>query len=76
MTDLILSCIDYVVKFNGGNNVGYMVVVGDEKYVFYLLLFGILTLGVMLIIGNGVVVDFGVLFSEFMAFVVRGVDVS
>ena len=36
-TDLLGSRIDYVVKFNGGNNAGHTVVVGDEKYALHLL---------------------------------------
>ncbi len=44
-TDLIADRIDYVVKFNGGNNAGHTVVIGDEKYALHLLPSGILTLG-------------------------------
>ena len=36
-TDLLGSRIDYVVKFNGGNNAGHTVVIGDEKYALHLL---------------------------------------
>ncbi|HWL02794.1 MAG TPA: adenylosuccinate synthase [Microbacteriaceae bacterium] len=75
-TDLISSRIEYVVKFNGGNNAGHTVVVGDEKYALHLLPSGILTPGVIPVIGNGVVVDLGVLFSELTALSARGVDVS
>ncbi len=42
-TDLLGSRIDYVVKFNGGNNAGHTVVVGGEKYALHLLPSGILT---------------------------------
>ncbi len=75
-TDLISSRIDVVVKFNGGNNAGHTVVVGDEKYALHLLPSGILTPGVTPVIGNGVVVDLGVLFNELTALSARGVDVS
>jgi hypothetical protein len=44
-TDLLAGRIDYVVKFNGGNNAGHTVVVGDEKYALHLLPSGILTAG-------------------------------
>src|SRR5690606_28085746 len=67
---------DYVVKFNGGNNAGHTVVVGDEKYALHLLPSGILTPGVTPVIGNGVVVDIEVLFDELTALASRGVDVS
>ncbi|MFC4224048.1 adenylosuccinate synthase [Lysinibacter cavernae] len=75
-TDLLGSRVDYVVKFNGGNNAGHTVVVGDEKYALHLLPSGILTPGVVPVIANGVVVDIEVLFEELDALIARGVDVS
>lgn len=75
-TDLLGSRLDYVVKFNGGNNAGHTVVVGNEKYALHLLPSGILTPGVTPVIGNGVVVDIEVLFEELDALSSRGVDVS
>ncbi|WP_417563134.1 adenylosuccinate synthase [Microbacterium sp.] len=75
-TDLLGDRTDWVVKFNGGNNAGHTVVVGDEKYALHLLPSGILTPGVTPVIGNGVVVDLEVLFSELEALTARGVDVS
>jgi adenylosuccinate synthase len=75
-TDLLASRTDYVVKFNGGNNAGHTVVVGDEKYALHLLPSGILTPGVVPVIGNGVVIDLEVLFDELEALSARGVDVS
>ena len=68
--------IDYVVKFNGGNNAGHTVVIGSEKYALHLLPSGILTPGVTPVIGNGVVVDLSVLFEELDALQARGVDTS
>ena len=75
-TDLLGSRVEYVVKFNGGNNAGHTVVVGDEKYALHLLPSGILTPGVVPVIANGVVVDLEVLFEELDALSSRGVDVS
>jgi adenylosuccinate synthase len=75
-TDLLGSRVDYVVKFNGGNNAGHTVVVGDEKYALHLLPSGILSPGVTPVIANGVVVDIEVLFQELDALSSRGVDVS
>ncbi len=75
-TDLLAGRIDYVVKFNGGNNAGHTVVIGDEKYALHLLPSGILTEGVTPVIANGVVVDIDVLFGELDALSARGVDVS
>jgi len=75
-TDLLGSRIDYVVKFNGGNNAGHTVVIGSEKYALHLLPSGILTDGVIPVISNGVVIDPEVLFEELDALIARGVDVS
>jgi adenylosuccinate synthase len=75
-TDLLGSRVDYVVKFNGGNNAGHTVVIGDEKYALHLLPSGILTPGVTPVIGNGVVIDLPVLFHEIDGLNARGVDTS
>ena len=75
-TDLIAGRIDYVVKFNGGNNAGHTVVIGNEKYALHLLPSGILTEGVVPVIANGVVIDLEVLFEELDALMSRGIDVS
>ncbi len=75
-TDLLGDRVDFVVKFNGGNNAGHTVVVGDQKYALHLLPSGILSPGVVPVIANGVVVDIEVLFSELEALSARGVDVS
>ena len=75
-TDLIADRIDYVVKFNGGNNAGHTVVIGDEKYALHLLPSGILTKGVTPVISNGVVIDPEVLMEELDGLTARGIDVS
>ncbi|HET9422541.1 MAG TPA: adenylosuccinate synthetase, partial [Nocardioides sp.] len=75
-TDLLGNRVDYVVKFNGGNNAGHTVVVGDQKYALHLLPSGILTPGCTPVIGNGVVVDLAVLFEEIDALEARGLDTS
>ena len=75
-TDLLGSEIDYVVKFNGGNNAGHTVVIDGEKYALHLLPSGILTPGVTPVIGNGVVVDLSVLMEELDGLEARGLDTS
>jgi adenylosuccinate synthase len=75
-TDLLAEHIDYVVKFNGGNNAGHTVVIGNEKYALHLLPSGILTPGVVPVISNGVVIDPSVLFEELDALNARGIDTS
>ncbi|MFT4262164.1 MAG: adenylosuccinate synthase [Nocardioides sp.] len=80
-TDLLGSSVDYVVKFNGGNNAGHTVVIpqpdgSTEKFALHLLPSGILTPGCTPVIGNGVVVDLGVLFEEIEGLEARGIDTS
>ncbi|MEV6184392.1 adenylosuccinate synthase, partial [Streptomyces sp. NPDC052015] len=75
-TDLLGGSVDYVVRYQGGNNAGHTVVVGDQKYALHLLPSGILTPECTPVIGNGVVVDPSVLFSELNGLNERGVDTS
>jgi adenylosuccinate synthase len=75
-TDLLGSRVEAVVKFNGGNNAGHTIVIDGEKYALHLLPSGILTPGCIPIIGNGVVIDPGVLFEELDGLNARGVDTS
>ncbi|OFE15273.1 adenylosuccinate synthase [Humibacillus sp. DSM 29435] len=79
-TDLLGSGVDYVVKFNGGNNAGHTVVIEKngkrEKYALHLLPSGILSPNCVPVIGNGVVIDLGVLFEEIDGLEARGVDTS
>jgi adenylosuccinate synthase len=79
-TDLMGSDVDYVVKFNGGNNAGHTIVIEQdgkrEKYALHLLPSGILTPTCIPVIGNGVVIDLAVLFEEIDGLEARGVDTS
>jgi adenylosuccinate synthase len=75
-TDLLGGSVDYVVRFNGGNNAGHTIVVDGERYALHLLPTGVLTPTVTPVIGNGVVIDLGVLFQEIDLLASRGVDPS
>ncbi|HEV7754406.1 MAG TPA: adenylosuccinate synthase [Mycobacteriales bacterium] len=76
-TDVLGGKVRYVVRYQGGNNAGHTVITPDgEKYALHLLPSGILTPGVVPVIGNGVVVDPGVLLEEMDGLAARGVDVS
>ncbi|HEY1094115.1 MAG TPA: adenylosuccinate synthase [Glycomyces sp.] len=77
VTDLLGAEMDYVVRYQGGNNAGHTVVVPDgTKYAIHLVPVGILTPGVVPVIGNGVVVDPKFLISELDELTAGGVDVS
>ncbi|MEU7988167.1 adenylosuccinate synthase [Streptosporangium canum] len=73
-TDLLGDKVDYVVRYQGGNNAGHTVVIGDQKYALHLLPTGVLSPNVIPVIGNGVVIDPGVLLSEIDGLEARGVS--
>lgn len=55
--DVIAEKADVVVRYQGGNNAGHTVKIGNEKYVLHLIPSGILHKGKTCVIGNGLVVD-------------------
>jgi adenylosuccinate synthase len=75
-TDVLGEQLDYCVRFNGGNNAGHTIVVSGQKYALHLLPSGIITPTVIPVIGNGVVVDLGVLVEEIDGLAQRGIDTS
>ena len=75
-TDLLGGRVDYVVRYQGGNNAGHTVVIGDQKFALHLLPSGILTPSVVPVIGNGVVIDPAVLLEEMAGLNARGIDTS
>ena len=75
-TDLLGDRVKYVVRYQGGNNAGHTVVIGDQKYALHLLPSGILTPSCIPVIGNGVVIDPPVLLEEIAGLNERGVDTS
>jgi adenylosuccinate synthase len=75
-TDLLGDRVDYVVRYQGGNNAGHTVVIGDQKYALHLLPSGILSANVIPVIGNGVVIDPAVLLTEIKGLNERGIDTS
>lgn len=64
MTDYLAEEAEVVVRFQGGNNAGHTVVVGDKEYKLHLIPSGILYENKLNVIGNGVVVDPKALFEE------------
>ena len=76
IVDFLAERADVVVRYCGGANAGHTVRIGAEKYATHLLPVGIFRPGVLNLIGNGVVLDPKVLFSEIDEFVGRGVAIS
>ncbi len=75
-TDLLGDQVDYVVRYQGGNNAGHTVVIKDQKYALHLLPSGILSPNVIPVIGNGVVIDPAVLLQEIKDLSERGINTS
>ncbi|HXP18998.1 MAG TPA: adenylosuccinate synthase [Streptosporangiaceae bacterium] len=71
-TDLLGDRVDYVVRYQGGNNAGHTVVIGSESYALHLLPSGVLSPHATPVIGNGVVVDPAVLLAEIDGIEKRG----
>ncbi len=76
VVDLLTRRADLVVRFQGGNNAGHTLVVGQEKFILHLIPSGILHADKMCLIGNGVVVDLEVLQKEILSLQERGIVVS
>ncbi len=64
VVDIYSEFADIIVRFQGGNNAGHTLVIGEEKFIFHLIPSGILHKNKTCVIGNGVVVDPAVLLQE------------
>ncbi|HYB41782.1 MAG TPA: adenylosuccinate synthetase, partial [Candidatus Methylomirabilis sp.] len=76
VVDVLASCVDVTVRYQGGNNAGHTVVVGREKFVLQSIPSGILHPGCRCIIGCGVVIDPASLIEEMESLVRRGVSLD
>lgn len=76
IVDLLTQHADYVVRFQGGNNAGHTLVVDGKKFVFHLIPSGILYEDKQCLIGNGVVLDPGVLLEEMAELASQGLPVT
>ncbi|MSR61188.1 MAG: adenylosuccinate synthase [Planctomycetes bacterium] len=74
--DLLAREADLVVRYQGGPNAGHTVVVGGEKFILRLIPSGILHVGKVNVIGNGVAIDPVALFGEIGELIARGVNVD
>ncbi|MHA1681385.1 MAG: adenylosuccinate synthase [Promethearchaeota archaeon] len=75
ITDYYADKMDYVVRFQGGNNAGHTIVVGEKKFAFHLIPSGVVR-GKTVVIGNGVVVDPAVLLSEIEKLENGGIEIN
>jgi len=74
--DILSEKSDIIIRFQGGNNAGHTVVIGNEEFILHLIPSGILHKGKMCVIGNGVVVDPEALLEEIGALKKRHIDVD
>jgi adenylosuccinate synthase len=76
LVDLLADRFDYIVRYQGGNNAGHTILIGERKFVLRLVPSGILHPGKVAVIGNGLVVDPLALLDEVEQLVAAGVDVA
>ena len=74
ITDFFAREMDYVVRFQGGNNAGHTIIVDDKTYKLHLTPSGVINPNVTNIIGNGVVVDPKVLLKEIHGLKQQGIN--
>jgi adenylosuccinate synthase len=72
-TDMLGDKVDYVVRYQGGNNAGHTVVIGDEHYALHMLPSGVLSDHATSVLGNGVVISPEALLTEIDGLIERGV---
>ena len=76
IVDLLTRYADFVVRFQGGNNAGHTLVVDGKQFIFHIIPSGILYEDKMCMIGNGVIVDPGVLIAEIDKLEAQGLKVT
>ncbi len=76
IVDLLTQHADFIVRFQGGNNAGHTLVVDGQQYIFHLIPSGILYPDKKCFIGNGVVLDPGVLLAEMQELKESGLPVT
>lgn len=76
VVDLLTRYADCIVRFQGGNNAGHTLVVDGKKYVFHIIPSGILYEKKTCMIGNGVIIDPGVLLQEMTELNDKGLPVT
>jgi len=74
--DILSAKSDYIVRYQGGNNAGHTVVVGDKEYIFHLMPSGILHRKKICVVGNGVVIDPFVLLQEIEEIKKTGIEIN
>jgi adenylosuccinate synthase len=74
--DLLAAEADYVARFNGGDNAGHTVTVGEQTFKLHLIPSGVIQPGTVGVIGNGVVVNPSVLIQEIDSLLKAGIEIT
>jgi len=74
--DILSKDADIIVRYQGGNNAGHTVVIGDREFILHLIPSGILRKNKLCVIGNGVVVDPEALLSEIQILEKKGIKID
>lgn len=72
--DVLMEDVEWVVRYQGGNNAGHTVEIGEDQYILHLIPSGILRPGKKCVIGNGLVVDILALVEEMRGLHERGIE--
>jgi adenylosuccinate synthase len=75
-TDFLAESADIVARYQGGDNAGHTIVIGEEKYILHLLPSGVLHPHTVNVIGNGVVINLETLFTEINHLGARGIEIG
>ncbi len=76
LIDILSEGVDITARYQGGNNAGHTVIVGDKEYIFHLIPSAILRKDKVCVIGNGVVIDPKALLDEMDGLKKRGLPMS
>ncbi|HKI49908.1 MAG TPA: adenylosuccinate synthase [Desulfobacteria bacterium] len=76
VVDLLTADVEFVVRFQGGNNAGHTLEVDDRQFIFHIIPSGILYEDKKCLIGNGLVVDPEVLLEEMEGLKKAGITVG
>jgi adenylosuccinate synthase len=76
LIDILSQDVDITVRYQGGNNAGHTVIVGDKEYIFHLIPSAILRPSKTCVIGNGVVIDPKALLEEIEGLKKRGLPMT
>ena len=74
--DILSRDADIIVRYQGGNNAGHTVVIGDKEFILHLIPSGVLRKGKLCIIGNGVVIDPEALLNEIGMLKKKGIKID